>query len=127
MGNYVLRTFDRSLKGVAIDDDKLCDAARELRAGQFEANLGGHLYKKRIPLTRGKSCGVRAVMAFKSDNDLFFINGWVKNVVKKGCREIPDDVLLLYKAVAIQMINMTPEQAQLALKTGKMREVKCDG
>lgn len=45
MGNYVLRTFDRSLKGVAIDDDKLCDAARELRAGQFEANLGGHLYK----------------------------------------------------------------------------------
>ncbi|ADU71372.1 hypothetical protein Pat9b_5213 (plasmid) [Pantoea sp. At-9b] len=33
----------------------------------------------------------------------------------------------IFKAVAIQMINMTPEQALLALKTGKMREVKCDG
>lgn len=83
--------------------------------------------KKRIPLTRGKSCGVRAVMAFKSEHDLFFVNGWVKNVVKKGCKEIPDDVLLLYKAVAIQMMSMTPEQAQIALKAGKMREVKCDG
>lgn len=59
MANYVLRPFDRSLKSVGIDDEKLCNAARELRAGQFEANLGGNLYKKRIPLMRGKSCGAR--------------------------------------------------------------------
>ncbi len=68
----------------------------------------------------------RAIIAFKSDNDLFFVNGWIKNVVKKGCKEIPDDVLVFYKAIAIQMLSMTPEQTQIALKAGKMREVRCD-
>lgn len=75
---------------------------------------------------RGKSCGTRAIIAFKSDNDLFFVNGWIKNVVKKGYKEIPDDVLVFYKAIAIQMLSMRPEQTQIALKAGKMREVRCD-
>ncbi|QGY31495.1 type II toxin-antitoxin system RelE/ParE family toxin [Pantoea cypripedii] len=127
MTNYVLKPFDRNLKGTDVDNGKLCKAAKEVMAGHYEANLGGDVYKKRIPLNRGKSYGARVIIAFKSGQDLFFMNGWVKNDVKKNSKEIPDAELAFYKAVAVQLMCMTPEQAQIAIKAGKMREVKCDG
>lgn len=127
MTNYVLKPFDKNLKGTEIDNQKLCKAAKDVLAGQYEANLGGDIYKKRIPLARGKSYGARVIIAFKSGQNLFFMNGWVKNNVKKNSKEIPDDELAFYKAIAVQLMSMTPEQVLIAIKAGKMREVKCDG
>lgn len=127
MAIYVLKPFDRNTKSANIDDVRLCTAAREVIAGIFEANFGGGVFKKRIPLSQGKSGGARAVVAFKINNHLFFVNGYAKSSVKQVGREIPESDLLIYKQVAKEMFNLTPEQASQAIRMGKMREVHCDG
>ena len=106
MAIYVLKPFDRNFKGEMIADTKLCLAARELIAGQYEASLGGGVYKKRIPLGAGKSGGARAIVAFKSQKNLFFVNGYAKSTTKSGIREIKEDELNLYRHVASQLFAM---------------------
>ncbi|MBY4952090.1 type II toxin-antitoxin system RelE/ParE family toxin [Pantoea sp. DY-17] len=127
MAIYVLKPFDRNTKGDAIDSAKLCKAALEVMAGIYEASFGGGVYKKRIPLVAGKSGGARAVVAFKTEKHLFFVNGYAKSAFKSSGREISESDLALYKEVAKQLFEMSSEQAKVAIKTGKMREVKCDG
>ncbi|MXP55096.1 type II toxin-antitoxin system RelE/ParE family toxin [Pantoea sp. Seng] len=127
MAIYVLKPFDRNTKADGIDDGKLSIAALEVIAGRYEANLGGGIYKKRIPLTKGKSSGARAVIAFKIDKHLFFVNGYAKSAVKSTIREMTETELLLYKQVAKELFNLTTEQARRAIRAGKMREVQCDG
>ncbi|WP_210080401.1 type II toxin-antitoxin system RelE/ParE family toxin [Pantoea endophytica] len=124
MAIYVLKPFDRNTKGDAINSAKLCKAALEVMA---EASFGRGVYKKRIPLVAGKSGGARAVVAFKTEKHLFFVNGYAKSAFKSSGREISESDLALYKEVAKQLFEMTSEQAKVAIKTGKMREVKCDG
>lgn len=124
MAIYVLKPFDRNTKGDAINSAKLCKAALEVMA---EASFGRGVYKKRIPLVAGKSGGARAVVAFKTEKHLFFINGYAKSAFKSSGREISESDLALYKEVAKQLFEMTSEQAKVAIKTGKMHEVKCDG
>lgn len=127
MAIYVLKPFDRNFKGDMIADIKLCLAARKLIAGQYDASLGGGVYKKRIPLGAGKSGGARAIVAFKSQKHLFFVNGYAKSTTKSGIREIKEDELNLYRQVASQLFAMTTEQERAAIKARKMREVICDG
>jgi hypothetical protein len=48
--------------------------------GLVEANLGGHVVKKRVALDgRGKSAGVRTLLAFKLNDIAFFLYGFAKN------------------------------------------------
>jgi hypothetical protein len=122
-----LKPFDRNTKGDNIGDAKLCIAAHEVMVGIYEASFGGGVFKKRIPLDAGKSGGARAIVAFKTEKHLFFVNGYAKSATKSSVREIAESDLVLYKQVAKQLFEMTSEQASVAVKTGKMREVKCDG
>jgi hypothetical protein len=51
-----------------------------LSRGQFEVNLGGCLYKKRVALgSKGKSGGARTIIVFRHDDKAFFIYGFSKN------------------------------------------------
>ncbi|MBA2711308.1 MAG: type II toxin-antitoxin system RelE/ParE family toxin [Tatlockia sp.] len=56
-----------------ISNDDLRTAAKEITEGTYEANLGGHLYKKRISnsSSKGKSAGSRLIIAYKIGIDLF--------------------------------------------------------
>ncbi|KJV30208.1 type II toxin-antitoxin system RelE/ParE family toxin [Pantoea sp. SM3] len=127
MAICVLKPFDRNTKTEGLDDGRLCTAALEVIAGQYEANLGGGVYKKRIPLGKGKSSGARAVIAFKMGKHLFFVNGYAKSTVKSTTREMAESDLILYKQLAKELFNLTADQATQAINMGKMREVKCDG
>ena len=52
----------------------------EMKYGLIDADLGSGLYKKRIAVSnRGKSDGVRVVLAYKVENKAFFIYGFAKN------------------------------------------------
>ncbi|MEI2265273.1 type II toxin-antitoxin system RelE/ParE family toxin [Erwinia sp. CGal63] len=127
MAIFVLKPFDKNLKGTDINDDKIRQAAREVTAGCYEANLGGHVYKKRIPLAAGKSGGARAVIVFKLEQHLFFVNGYAKSSAKKSGKEISDSELDAYRRVAADLLAMPPETVARAIAAGKMREVKSDG
>jgi hypothetical protein len=77
------KQFSRWATGEAISDADLCKAAVEAFSGQFDANLGGYLFKKRIARQDGgKSGGYRTILGFrKSDSKrIFFLYGFPKNV-----------------------------------------------
>lgn len=65
---------------VRLTDLTLKKAINEIESGLYEANLGGNVYKKRVPIeNRGKSGGARTIIAFKLNNNAFFIYGFSKN------------------------------------------------
>lgn len=127
MSIYVTSLFDRSLKKQHISDGKLRKIAQEIIDGLYDADLGGNVYKKRIPLKQGKSGGARSVIAFRLNEHLFFIDGWMKNAVNKGGhREISDDDLATYRDIANDFLSMPAAVIKIALETGRLREVSCD-
>lgn len=56
-------------------------AAKDIMAGVYEANLGGHVYKKRVSnsMSKGKSGGSRLIVAYKKGHTLFFMYAFNKN------------------------------------------------
>lgn len=63
-----------------ISDRILERSITEMNQGLIDANLGGHVYKKRIGLhRRGKSGSIRTILAFKEGEHAFFIYGFAKN------------------------------------------------
>lgn len=86
------KVFHRWSKEAGLSDNKLKESIDEISNGLYEANLGGNVFKKRVALEgRGKSAGVRTIVAFRIDKHTFFIYGYAKSVAqiflnKKGSR-----------------------------------------
>ncbi|WP_254598073.1 type II toxin-antitoxin system RelE/ParE family toxin [Polynucleobacter antarcticus] len=73
------KTFDRWAKKI-ISTSSLCNAAREIEQGLYEADLGGGVCKKRIPLRgQGKSGSIRTIVAKKNKDAIIFIVGREKS------------------------------------------------
>ena len=72
--------FTRWTHKQGITDHILWEAIQEFKNGLFEANLGNHLFKKRIALPgKGKSGGVRTVLFYQKGKKLIFCFGFNKN------------------------------------------------
>ncbi len=76
---FKLKTFARWAKRI-LSDDQLCTAAREIERGQYEADLGSGLCKKRIAVPgQGKSGATRTLVAKDGGQGIFFIAGRQKS------------------------------------------------
>ncbi len=76
---YKLKTFARWAKRI-ISDEQLCKAAEEIMLGQYEAELGGGLCKKRIAIAgQGKRGATRTLVAKDGPQGVFFIAGRQKS------------------------------------------------
>lgn len=76
---FKTKTFSRWAKKL-VSDTLLCQAAREIEAGLFEADLGGGVCKKRIAMPgKGKSGSHRTLVAKQHKSALFFIAGREKS------------------------------------------------
>lgn len=76
---FKVKTFDRWAKGV-LTDKELCKAAKEVIAGQFEADLGGGVCKKRVAVKgMGKSGATRTLIAKENALGIFFVTGRQKS------------------------------------------------
>ena len=76
---FKTKTFSRWARKL-IGDSALCQAAREIEQGLFEADLGGGLCKKRIAVPgQGKSGSSRTLVAKKHANAIFFLAGREKS------------------------------------------------
>ncbi|MDV5140201.1 type II toxin-antitoxin system RelE/ParE family toxin (plasmid) [Chimaeribacter arupi] len=124
---YTTFLFDKSLKKQKIKDEILCEIAGEIKNGLVDAQLGGHVYKKRIPLgNSGKRGGARTVIAFHHESHLFFIDGWTKaDVPDDGTKEIPDDELEVYRRLARDLLAASDESISKDIAEKRLREVKC--
>lgn len=76
---FKTKTFDRWAKKL-LSDKVLCEAAREIEQGLYEADLGGGVCKKRIAIEgMGKSGGTRTLVAKQHAAAIFFLLGREKN------------------------------------------------
>jgi hypothetical protein len=114
------RSFDKWAREVELNDDLLVEAVKEMSEGLYEANLGGNIFKKRVPLgARGKSGGARTIIAFKANDKAFFVYGFAKS--KKGNISLKETEAL--KALAKIYFGYDDKQIKEALKLGALIEV----
>lgn len=76
---FKTKTFARWAKKI-LTDDQLCKAAAEIERGEFEADLGQGVCKKRIALPgKGKSGSTRSLVAKQHRSAIFFLAGREKS------------------------------------------------
>lgn len=107
-----------------VSDNRLKDAVQEIEQGLVDADLGGHVFKKRVALSgRGKSGGARTLLAYNKDDRTFFMYGFVKN----QRANIKPDELKALKLLAEQLLSLNNQALDKAIKAGELIEVKHDG
>lgn len=88
--------------------------------GLIDANLGSHLFKKRIAVEgRGKSGGIRTLVAFKVKDKAFFIYGFAKNQREN----IDDKELQALKLWASQLLAHDDTALLKAIQCNELQEV----
>jgi hypothetical protein len=117
---YKTRVFQRWLSKTELSDTALLAAIDEVQSGLVEADLGQGLYKKRIALSgRGKSSGVRTLIASRHADRWFFLFGFEKN----SRANITQAELQALQALAKEITQYSHEQLAVALSTGKLIEL----
>jgi hypothetical protein len=101
----------------------LCSAVTEISQGLVDANLGGHVVKKRVALGgRGKSGGVRTLLAFKLNDKAFFMYGFAKSQQSN----ITDKELKALKLLAAKLLAYDSSQLAIAIAAQELYEVRED-
>lgn len=113
--------FTRFAVKEAISDDELKGIVNQLEAGQADADLGGGVYKIRIPRPGGgKSGGYRVIVFFKIGARTFFVYGFAK----ASRDNIDQKELRIFKENSRRMQTLTEAQIETWLKDGTLYEVK---
>lgn len=80
MGVYETKVFSRFARKSGLKAEALLEAARDVIAGRWDADLGGGVFKQRVARAgRGKSGGFRTLIAFRAGGSCFFVYGFAKN------------------------------------------------
>lgn len=91
-----------------------------MEQGLIDANLGGGIVKKRMPLHgRGKRRGIRTVVATNKRDTWFFLYGFRKNERANITAEELDGL----QEIAEQLLSLTPNQLDIAAEDGALREI----
>jgi hypothetical protein len=103
-----------------IPENEISLALKELQAGNFEANLGGHIYKKRIRFSgQGKSSSGRTIICYNNDDRAILIHGFAKNEKSNLSKR----ELQAFKEFAKILLGLSKKEIDLALKNGVLIEV----
>ena len=95
-------------------------AIAEMAAGLIDADLGGSVYKKRVPLPgRGKSGGARILVATKHANRWFLLYGFGKNEQAN----IDGRELAALQKLASALLSMTSAQLEHAVTERELMEI----
>lgn len=114
------RTFTRWMRKAELTDDVLCEAVCEMAQGLVDADLGGHVVKKRVALPgQGKRGGARTIVATKLADRWFFLYGFGKN----ERANIDKDELKVFQELARELLGFDDRQLAAALTAGEIMEV----
>lgn len=120
---FKTRSFDRWAKKL-VPDCLLCLAARDICDGRFEADLGHGLCKKRIAVAgRGKRGGLRALVAKRHADAIFFVLGREKNESES---DFPASVVEVAKQTALDLQRLTMCDLAETIRDGRLMEI-CHG
>lgn len=118
------KAFSKWAAKEGLDDEALRAAVDEMERGLIDADLGGHVVKKRVAIGgRGKSAGVRTVLAYKVGNKAFFVYGFAKS----ARANIGADELKALKYLAKELLGYSDKVLSEAIEYGALIEVENDG
>ncbi|WP_158937261.1 type II toxin-antitoxin system RelE/ParE family toxin [Burkholderia sp. S171] len=120
---FKTKWFARWADTEGVADAALLSAVDEMSRGLIDANLGGHVFKKRVGINgRGKRGALRTLLAFRVDERAFFVFGFAKNeranVSGKG--------LAALKLLGSQLLGYDARTLTQALRAGELHEVESD-
>jgi hypothetical protein len=117
---FKTRTFARWSRKAQVSDKALLKAITEMAAGLIDADLGGSVYKKRVPLPgRGKRGSARILVATKHADRWFLLYGFGKN----ERANIDDRELAALQKLADTLLSMTSEQLEHAVVERELVEM----
>ena len=117
---FKTKTFDRWARKV-VADKLLCQAAREIEQGLFEADLGGGLCKKRVALPgQGKSGSARTLVAKKHKGAIFFLAGREKSTPGS---DFSDKEVEAAKIIARALENANAEKLDELISSEILKEI----
>ena len=118
------KAFSKWAAKEGLSDEALRVAVAEIGNGLVDADLGGHVIKKRVALVgRGKSGGARTLLAYRVEDKAFFVYGFAKNAKSN----IKSDELKGLKAYATVLLNYNDTELNKAVKARVLVEVNNDG
>ena len=116
--------FNKWTAKEGLNDQVFWVAVDEMERGLIDANLGGHVVKKRVAVGgRGKSGGVRTLLAYRMADKAFFVYGFAKN----ARANIMADELKALKRLARELLAYNEKQLHEAVKYGELIEVENNG
>ena len=118
------KAFNKWAGKEGLTDAALQAAVTEIEKGLVDADLGGHVIKKRVALEgRGKSGGARTLLAYQVGDKAFFVYGFAKN----ARANIKADELKGLKAYATVLLGYSDKELRKAVEARVLIEVNNDG
>ena len=116
--------FRRWAAREGLGDVALLAAVRELEDGLIDADLGGHVIKKRVALPgRGKRGSIRSLVVYRQNDKVFFVYGLAKNERSN----ISDKELRALRLLARQLLGYSNSALLKAIRAGELIEVNVNG
>ncbi|MCV6610827.1 MAG: type II toxin-antitoxin system RelE/ParE family toxin [Amphritea sp.] len=120
---YKTREFGKLASKYQLTDTMLSRCVSEIESGLYDADLGSNLYKKRISFSnRGKSSGLRTLLAFKSRSKTFFIYCFAKNERDNISPKEKQALKLMSK----QLLQLTDSEIDQAIRAGALLAVEAE-
>ncbi len=119
----VTKTFARWMRKSNVTEAEIVGAAAEMVQGLIDANLGGHLVKKRVALRgRGKSAGARTIVATKFEQRWVFLFGFEKNERSN----IDASELKVLQELAASLLDLNQQAIAVAITAGQLFQLQGD-
>lgn len=117
---FKTRHFSRWMRKTGLADTALCAAVDEMVRGLVDADLGGGVVKKRVPLPgRGKSGSTRTLVATNKGSRWFFLFGFEKN--ERG--NVSGKELEALQAIADDLLKLSSRDLDAQAESGALQEI----
>jgi hypothetical protein len=123
----ILRDVKRVLKTKSfarwcvLPDETLCTAAREVERGEYEADLGKGIVKKRVAYPgKGKSGGARLLVAHRMKEFIIFLVGRDKSDPGRDFTPAQEDAA---RELAAAYEKLTAVEMQHVIGNGALKEI----
>ena len=117
---FKTRHFARWMRKTELPNQALCEAVCEMLLGLVDADLGGHVFKKRVALpSRGKRGAIRTLVATHQRGTWFFVFGFEKN----DRANISTKELEALQAIAQDLLSLSPKELDANITFGALEKI----
>ena len=108
------------MRKTELSNEALRQAVQEMSNGLIDADLGGHVLKKRVALPgRGKRGSTRTLVATNRDDKWFFVFGFEKS---ERSNIAPDELIAL-QLMALDLLKLSAPQLNQLVVEGKIEDI----